>query len=284
MYLQPFQPHELHLAYCYRLFLRFRTYRARKLTQLSGVDRRKLDSLVRPYNIRALQCASDSTDLMSILSLQPSESISSCASKLKGQLSKCLREQLQLTQPENLLSKGYFAITIGKSTAQAIARYLDNQAQHHGYDKRILPPVFVARYDGNQSDENRLATAHAAVVGRFHVVLSTRGRRGVFGSHAGEAIAARWLRLQEQWRIRLLKVSFVPDHVHLALRAHPSVPPLKIICELMNSAQETVPHAMVRAGIERLWLPSAYVGSYGDLADAQVRKYVENWRSKDKLL
>jgi REP element-mobilizing transposase RayT len=220
---------------------------------------------------------------MSILSLQPSESISSCASKLKGQLSKCLRENLQLTQKQNLLSKGYFAITVGKSTAQSVARYLDKQAQHHGYDKRILPPVFVGRYDSKQSDEILLAAAHAAVVSRFHIVLSTHGRWGVLGAHQGEAIAAQWLGLQEQCRIRLLKVSFVPDHVHIALRAHPSVAPLKIICELMNSAQETVSHEMVRAGIDRLWLPSAYVGSYGDLADAEVRKYVENWRNKDKL-
>jgi len=68
----------------------------------------------------------------------------------------------------------------------------------------------------------------------------------------------------------LIKVSFVPDHAHIALRAHP---------ELMNSAQEEIRGALIPARVERLWQPSLYIGSYGDLASPQIRKYIEQWSS-----
>ena len=41
-------------------------------------------------------------------------------------------------------------------------------------------------------------------------------------------------------KIALVKVSFVPDHVHLALKMHPSVAPAEVVTTLMNSAQELV--------------------------------------------
>ncbi len=34
----------------------------------------------------------------------------------------------------------------------------------------------------------------------------------------------------------------------------------------MNSAQEVISGELVRVGLERLWQPSGYIGSYGNLA------------------
>lgn len=35
--------------------------------------------------------------------------------------------------------------------------------------------------------------------------------------------------------------------------------------------------SVIHAGIDRLWQPSAYLGSYGDLESAKVSKYVQQW-------
>jgi REP element-mobilizing transposase RayT len=75
----------------------------------------------------------------------------------------------------------------------------------------------------------------------------------------------------------LIKVSFVPDHAHVALRAHPAISPADIAIALMNSAQEEISGALIPARLERLWQPSVYLGSYGDLASPQIRKYIEHW-------
>lgn len=108
--------------------------------------------------------------------------------------------------------------------------------------------------------------------------MSTHRRRGILGSREGQQIAAEWHSLQNRLRIALTKVSFLPDHVHVAFQAHPAVSPASIAAAFMNSAQEVVAQEMIQAGLERLWEPSAYLGSYGDLASPQIRRYIENWQ------
>lgn len=111
---------------------------------------------------------------------------------------------------------------------------------------------------------------------KFHLVLATRHRRGVFGSFEGLKLATEWRTLQEQLGIALIKVSFVPDHVHIAVQLHPTVSPADVVAGLMNAGQEAIQDTLVQVGLDRLWEPSAYLGSYGDLASSQISKYIEN--------
>ncbi|HXF41280.1 MAG TPA: transposase [Blastocatellia bacterium] len=114
-----------------------------------------------------------------------------------------------------------------------------------------------------------MAPRRAWVLSRFHIVLSTWHRRGVFGSAEARAIAEHWELMQSRLRFRLIKVSFVPNHVHIAVRVHPAVSPATPSVELMNSSQElaysTLAQSVIEAGVGRLWQPSAYLSSYGDL-------------------
>jgi hypothetical protein len=50
----------------------------------------------------------------------------------------------------------------------------------------------------------------------------------------------------------------------------------------MNAAQQVVLNELIQAGVSCLWMNSAYVGSYGDLANAQIRKYLEKWGSNKR--
>jgi REP element-mobilizing transposase RayT len=238
-----------------------------------------LDALLEPYHIRVLECVANATELKCIVSLRPIETISGCASKLKGRVSKWLCEELNLIEQQSLLSKGYFACTTGKTRSKIVERYLSLQAKHHGYFHRILPPIFVEQY---QLDEQRLSPKHAMVIAKFHLVFSTTGRQGIFGSSQGKRIAREWIKIQQEFQFALLKVSFVPDHVHVALQSHPAVAPATIAAALMNAAQQVVLNELIQAGVSCLWMNSAYVGSYGDLANAQIRKYMEKWGSNKR--
>ena len=210
-----------------------------------------------------------------MLSLVPQESISAAVSKTKGRVSKWMREEMELLNPEQLLSRGYFGCTIGKSRKQVVERYLSKQAEHHGYLNRVVPPVFEKQFSLRTSDLDRTSPKHGLVIAQFHIVLATTHRKGVFGSRDGELITDTWRRVLSQ--CALIKVSFVPDHVHIALRTHPALAPADIVTTLMNSAQEVAGTQMMRAGIDRLWQPSAYLGSYGDLASPQIKKYLGQW-------
>jgi REP element-mobilizing transposase RayT len=279
MRLYTYQPHEIHFAFCYRVFFSWRTYRALPLTALPTLQRSTLHALLQPYNIRVLECVTNATELKCIVSLTPTETISACASKLKGRVSKWLRDELRLTQPELLLSKGYFACTTGKSRSKIVERYLSLQAKHHGYSNRILPPIFVEQYRLSPEDKVRISPNHAMVIAKFHLVFSTTGRQGIFGSTQGRRIAQEWIRVQAELHFALLKVSFVPDHVHVALQSHPAVSPAGIAAALMNAAQQVLVNEMMQAGVNRLWMNSAYIGSYGDLANAQIRTYMGRWKA-----
>jgi len=274
MLVQPYVLQELQFAYCCRVYLRWKTHRTMSHAPLGNLNKSILEGLAKPYDIHVLEVASNEIDLLTEVSLKPIETISGAASKLKGQVSNWLKTQLGLTQPTNLLSHGYFACTVGKNTSAEVEQYLNTQAEHHGYSIRAIPPVYLESYE---PDECNITPRHAKVISRFHIVLSTSGRKGIFGFEEAKRIASEWTRLQSEWRAAILKVSFVPDHVHLALRLHPSVSPAEIAVKLMNASQDLMGRELISAGLDRLWMQSAYIGSYGDLAGAQIRKYIENW-------
>jgi REP element-mobilizing transposase RayT len=277
MKLYTYDPHELHFAFCYRVYFSCRTYRGKPIPLLAELQRIALAGLLHSYNIRVLVCATNETDLRCIVSLQPIETISACAGKLKGRVSKWLHDELSRTSATPLLSKGYFACTAGKARSKTIERYLSLQSEHHGYSKRALPPIFVAQYPLSEKDEARISPKHAVVIAKFHLVFSTSGRRGIIGSRQGQRIADKWREVQEALRIALIKVSFVPDHVHIAVRSHPSISPASIAAVLMNSAQEVMKDELIHAGVNRLWMNSAYIGAYGDFSSPQMRKFIEAW-------
>ncbi len=282
VFCQPYRAPELTFAYCYRVYLRWRTHCARPYDALARLDRERLRELASRFKIHVLECETNPTDLLVLASLLPHETVSACASKLKGQTSKWLRGELGLNDPPELLSRGYFACTSGQSTREAVDVYLRGQCEHHGYADRPAPPVYVEAFEISAERESQLNARHASTVLDFHLVLATWRRRGVFGTASAGAVISRWREFERQQRFGLLKVSSVPDHVHVAVRLHPTVSPAALALTLMNTAQEVIfnqySDAAIQAKVERLWQPTAYIGSFGDLATAEVARYIERWR------
>jgi REP element-mobilizing transposase RayT len=283
MYIEPYTVQECRFAYCYHLYLRWGTHCRRICSPLVGLSSSVAREFAQEFGIELLEWEPGETEVRTLVSLQPTETVAACASKLKGRTSKWLRQELRLEQPEKLLSKGYFACTSGKSERAAVDRYLDQQGEHHGYASRVLPPVQVSRFE--DTDADHVCAAHAFTVLRFHLVLGTWGRRGVFAQAEAAAVTEAWRALQQAEKFALLKVSFVPDHVHLAVRVHPAVAPDGLVVRLLNVAQEVIwahfAGAAIQAGIPRLWQPSAYIGSFGDLATAKIQRYLQNWAEED---
>jgi REP element-mobilizing transposase RayT len=162
--------------------------------------------------------------------------------------------------------------------------YLGTQGEHHGYAHRARPPIFVQSFTATPAEEGVVRAKHAYTQLQFHLVLATWQRRGVFGPGEAQVVADCWRLLQTEHRFALAKVSFVPDHVHAAVWIHPGVSPSNLVAALMNCAQETLfercPDAMIAAGAERPWQPSAYIGSFGDLATPQTQRYIQNWQTR----
>jgi REP element-mobilizing transposase RayT len=222
------------------------------------------------------------------VSLGPSESVSFAASKLKGAVSKTIRELRELqgqSAPAKTLGGGYFAATTGANTSPELEQYLTQQESHHGYDTRINSPVWIRTWPLSDTDRATLQTAHAETVLQWHLVLSTWNRQGVFTQQAAEAVCKCWEEHLPDWRVRLRKVSCLPDHLHLAIWSHPTVAPGRMALDLLNTSQELMRQQfeplVVQAGSPRLWKPGAYVGSYGDISKDHVRNYLRRWAGRE---
>ena len=117
-------------------------------------------------------------------------------------------------------------------------------------------------------------TDHAVNLLRNRIVLATWFRRGVFDETSAEAIANDWIRIQGDFGFLLEKVSFVPDHVHIAVSLHPKNSPAEVVVALMNVAQDKMWNCfeseVIKASVDRLWQASAYVGSFGSLTSNAV--------------
>lgn len=279
MLIQSYKAEELKFAWCYQVFFRWRTWRRIPVPSLAGLSAESLNPRLEEYQIRLLEFGSDSVDIRALVSLQPQESTSTAASKTKGQVCKAVSEQASSNQ--KTFARGYFAATVGKSSAEEVNNYLETQSEHHGYDQRPLPPTHVDVYVRDAAMEKLLVTDHAVTSLRFHFVLATWKRQGVFHEEVAKAVSAHWRGQQARLRVVFEKFSFLPDHVHILVEMHPTVSPALLVIELMNAAQEFVfenfPGNVIRAKVERLWQPSAYIGSFGDLTTAAMKSYIDRW-------
>ena len=280
MRIQPYTTDEFRFAYVYHVYFRWQTWRGKAIEVLAELEHASLQKLADEFDIHVLEMESSATGVTCLLSLRPSDSVSVVASKLKGRLSKWLSQRRRLESPVQLLKAGYFALTAGKSTAEQVEQYLQTQVTHHGYQFHARPPVYVKQWPESESPTDFLAATHAKTNLHFHCVLVATNRQGVFHAEAAESVAARWREMERTRKFVLRKVSFLPDHVHLAVKIHPTVAPAALLLDMMNASQELVfnqfSRLVVESKIERLWQPSAYLGSYGDLASPMIQRYIRD--------
>src|ERR1700730_2548404 len=105
MHRQDYQLAELHFAYCYHAYLRWGTHRVKPCPPLARLGRTALQELADPFGIRISECQGGATEVRLLVSLKPEESVSACASKLKGRTSRWLREARGLEEASSLLAK-----------------------------------------------------------------------------------------------------------------------------------------------------------------------------------
>ena len=281
MHIEPYHLEELKFAYCCQVYYRWHTHRRKPIRAFSTITSKQIEAERPQVHILNLEINSNDTELGLLASLQPTDSIAIGASKIKGGVSKILTQQIG--EETKKLATGYFAATTGRRASVELHKYLDRQSKHHGYDGRANSPVYVRTWPNGDRDPERLRANHSRSIVQWHLVLATWNRKGTFSKRAACAVVDRWEELSGELRFLFRKVSFLPDHVHLAMRAHPAVVPADLVLMFLNSSQEIMKdrfdELLIRTGSPRVWKPSAYIGTYGDLANSQVQAYLRNWQN-----
>jgi REP element-mobilizing transposase RayT len=259
------------LSWAFQLhyYLCFRTYRRRPLI---GPNLDALAELVSEicerHDYHLLECQTHADHVRNLVSLKPADSIAKVMQTIKTNASR----ELSITKP--VWARGYLARSVGRMRIDAVRRYLDQQSRHHGYESRVLPPVF--RFRATQPIE--LCSAHASFELNHQLVLATRKRKGVFTSVMGQALTEYWLKVAAVRHFAIDQVSFVPDHVHLIARILPKMSIEECALLLMNNGQHFMgkhyPQVFVENGLNQLWEASAYAGTCGDFTTALIKSWL----------
>jgi putative transposase len=273
MYLTPFTS----LAWAYQLhyYLCFRTHRRHaSFATISNANTLTtiVSEICQRHDYHLLQSRSYPDQLRCLLSLQPAQSISKVMQTIKTNAARECGERMDLRSP--VWARGYLATSAGRMRIEAVRHYLTQQAQHHGYAMRLLPPVY--RYRATQPTV--LKAAHASFELNHHLVFATYQRHGIFTSNLGQALGAYWMRVANRRGFAIDRISVVPDHVHAMVRIVPKMSIEECALILMNNAQHFIgqdhPQVLVETGIEQLWQASAYAGTSGELTTALIKYWL----------
>jgi putative transposase len=273
MQLEPFK--EISWAFQLHYHICFRTHRRKTVfddqSRIASLSQ-ALTALCWINELHLLERDFQPEHVQLVLSLRPSQVISEALKRLKGRSSAAICQEFGLASP--LWARGYLARSVGRVRVQAVKRYLVSQAEHHGYSKRVLPPVFRFR----ATEPEVLATAHASFDLTHHLVVATRFRRGIFDSKTGEALVNYWIKVAARGGFAVDQATVLPDHVHLLVRITPKMSVEQVALSLMNNGQYFVgkhfPRTLVEAKIDQLWQPSAYVGTCGELTTALLKAFL----------
>jgi putative transposase len=271
MFLTPYS--RLKWAYQLHYYLCFRTHR-RRLSFETGTQQliEIVNEICGRHEFHLLKCQPRPDQLRFLLSLQPAQAIANVMKTIKTNSSREACIQLGLRAP--VWARGYLAKSVGRMRIDAVRNYLDQQPKHHGYDSRILPPVYRYRAEVPRVLEAR----HSFFDLNHHVVIATKGRRGVFTSDVGRALSEYWLKVAAARNFAIDQISMVPDHVHLLIRITPKMSIEECVLSLMNNGQHFIgqnfPQVMIELGLDQLWEPSAYAGTCGEVTTALLKTWL----------
>lgn len=262
-------------AYQLHYYLCFRTRRvAAVFTTPERVEALEaaLRELCEQHEYHLLQAKVYPDHLRCLLSLRPAQAISKVIQTIKANSARLFNAQYALTPP--LWGRGFLARSVGRVRLGVVKEYISGQAEHHGYEKRLRPPV--SRYSAEEAVT--LTAAHASFDLNHHLVFATRYRRGLFDSTLGAALIHYWRRVASARGFAIDRVTIVPDHIHLLVRIAPRMSIEECVLSLLNNGQHFVgqqaPEALIQASIEQLWQASAYAGTTGKITTALVKTFL----------
>ncbi|HEY6333586.1 MAG TPA: IS200/IS605 family transposase [Blastocatellia bacterium] len=185
------------VSWAYRLhsYLLFGTHRRRPAFSNCRSDQlinRLTEEICTRHGYHILKLRSYLDHIRLLLNLQPGQTISSVAQTIEANSSREYSAMLQTRPP--LWAKGFLARTVGKVRVQAVAQYIDSQAEHHGFARRVRPPVFRYR----AGEPVTLTAGHGLFELNHHLVFSARRRAPIFDSLLGAVLGRYWLEVADR--------------------------------------------------------------------------------------
>jgi putative transposase len=214
-----------------------------------------------------------------LLSMKPDQTVSRAVKMLKGNLSRqfgiAFPDQLKSHKADTLWARGYFASSSGKVNLDAARKYVEAQADHHGYQGAWTSSLKFRNLDFKSP---AFELEHCVCKLNYHVVLVTKSRVSIFDETIAPRLFEYVMRVGRKREFVVDRVGLLPDHFHLVIEVVPSLSIHDAVLALLNNTfQWLLKHysgVVKQTGAWDVWQPSYYAGTVGEYSTAQVKRFL----------
>ena len=131
--------------------------------------------------------------------------------------------------------------------------------------------------------KNRWTTSKTTVYNLgYHIIFCPKYRREVLTGKIEQRLKQLFLEKANELEIEIQDLTIMPDHVHLFIKADPTLAPHYIVRQLKGYSAKILREEFpeLKSRLPSLWTRSYYVESVGHISEDTIRKYIEDQEGK----
>ena len=111
----------------------------------------------------------------------------------------------------------------------------------------------------------------------YHLIWCPKYRRKVLVGDVEARLRELIMEKAEEIGVSVEELQIMPDHVHLFVKAPPTISPHRIVQQLKGYSSHEMRNQFksLRTRLPTLWTRSYYVESCGHISEEAVRRYIE---------
>ena len=131
--------------------------------------------------------------------------------------------------------------------------------------------------------KNRWTTSCTTVYNLgYHIIFCPKYRRKVLMGNVKSRLSELFEIKANELNIIIEEETIMPDHVHLFVRAIPTLAPHFIVGQLKGYSSKILRQEFpsLKSRLPSLWTRSYYIESVGNISEDTIRKYIEEQEGK----
>jgi REP element-mobilizing transposase RayT len=231
-------------------------------SELSADALSKLNEAWASDGLRALEWEWTPEKIRILFSTRPEVAPVFLCQRAKGRLQHALRQQ---GNPVSF-SRKVSCSSVGNPNEKSVDTYLRQQLEGGDFaDPKYREALAKLAFT---NPDVQVTSAQETNSGRYvfalHVVLVT-AERVRLPSEEMKEVSQTLKKVSGENGVQIGRAALMPDHLHLAVKGDPVRAPMEIVEGIRCRTGAAV-------GTQGLWMPTAYMGTYGEYGMAAVRK------------
>ena len=116
----------------------------------------------------------------------------------------------------------------------------------------------------------------------YHIIFCPKYRREVLTGKIEQRLKQLFLEKANELELEIQDLTIAPDHVHLFIKADPTLAPHYIVQQLKGYSAKILRKEFpeLKSRLPSLWTRSYYIESVGHISEDAIRKYIEDQEGK----